>query len=233
MLLSVVRILPGEKVLTKITIYINVLSSGEYFVIVLKKHTMQTAESLLLQAKGRKNRATSLSVLQHQMTLSQGVIPAVRGEYYSYPSLFTKEQPLFALMKCKSNKVRRLSEISTLGTQINAFFQCEEKNSQVLSIKAAKDLGLLGTTRMKDAFDDIWFAPTNLSAEQFIGLRDTKETMFLVSACREALIERQIVLDIYEGLVVAFMTRGGKYGMFLVEDITFSSIQIEACHVLL
>lgn len=180
-----------------------------------------------------KNPATALSVLQHQTALNQGVMPAVQGEYYSYPSLFTKEQPLFALMKCKSNKVRKISEISTLGVEINAFFQCYEENPQILSIKEANALGLLGSTKIKDVFDDIRFAPTDLTDEQFLELRDSKETTVLVSACEKVSHELRNVVDLHEGLVVAFKTSGGKYGMFLVEEITFSSIQIEACHILL
>jgi hypothetical protein len=160
-------------------------------------------------------------------------MPAVQGEYYSYPSLFTKEQPLFALMKCKSNKVRKISEISTLGVEINAFFQCYEENPQILSIKEANALGLLGSTKIKDVFDDIRFAPTDLTDEQFLELRDSKETTVLVSACEKVSHELRNVVDLHEGLVVAFKTSGGKYGMFLVEEITFSSIQIEACHILL
>lgn len=59
---------------------------------------------------------TSSSVMQQQMLLSQGVIPAVRGECYSYPSVLTKERPLYALMKCKSNKARLVPEASKLGS---------------------------------------------------------------------------------------------------------------------
>lgn len=180
-----------------------------------------------------KSPAAALSVLQHQTALNQGVMPAVQGEYYSYPSLFTKEQPLYALMKCKSNKVRKINEISTLGAEINAFFQCYEENPQILSIKEANALGLLGNIKTEDVFDDIWFAPTHLTAEQFLELRDSKGVTELVSACEKASLELRAVANLQEGLVVAFKTRGGKYGMFLVEEITFSSIQIEACHILL
>jgi len=196
-----------------------------------KKVNMKTTRK---SPQGRsKSPATALSVLQHQTALNQGVMPAVQGEYYSYPSLFTKEQPLFALMKCKSNKVRKISEISTLGVEINAFFQCYEENPQILSIKEANALGLLGSTKIKDVFDDIRFAPTDLTDEQFLELRDSKETTVLVSACEKVSHELRNVVDLHEGLVVAFKTSGGKYGMFLVEEITFSSIQIEACHILL
>jgi hypothetical protein len=38
---------------------------------------------------------------------------------------------------------------------------------------------------------------------------------------------------VFEGLVVAFMTDDGKYGMFAVEEVTSFSVMIEACHVLL
>ena len=184
------------------------------------------------QVKARKTQVSS-SVMQQQMALSQGIIPAVRGECYSYSSVFTGERPLYSLMKCKSNKARLISEVPSLGSEVNALFQFEGVNPRILSIKKADALGLLEGMGSKSAFGDTWFAPTNLTSEQFIKLRADKKAEELVRVCQNALTDRQVAIELHEELVVAMMTDGGKYGMFLVEEITISSIQIEACHILL
>lgn len=193
---------------------------------------MLTVQNQASQVKAMGTQ-TSSSVMQQQMALSQGIIPAVRGEYYSYSSVFTEERPLYSLMKCKSNKARLISEVPALGSEVNAFFHFDRENPRILSIKEASTLGLLEGTPSKGSFGDIWFAPTYLTANQFIKLRADKKTEELVRVCQGALTDRQISTELREELVVALMTADGKYGMFLVKEITIFSIQIEACHILL
>jgi len=171
--------------------------------------------------------------MQQQLALSQEIIPAVPGEYYSYSSVFTEERPLYALMKCKSNKARLAGEIPDLGSEANAFFQFNGEDPQIISIKKAGALGLLESTPPKDTFGNTWFASTNLTAEQFMELRDSKANQGLVEACEKALANRHDTTELHEGLVVALMTDAGKYGMFLVEEVTIFSVQIKACHILL
>jgi hypothetical protein len=192
---------------------------------------MESVTDLVPQVKAGRTRATPSAVVRHQMSLSQALIPAVHGEYYSYPALFTKRRPLYALMKCKSNKTRELGEIAALGSEINALFDFDGENPKILSIKAAIALNLLGNVGTKHTFTNIWFSATTLTPEQFIELRDGKEAEDLVKVCTESLIKRRISADLREELVVVFMTDTGKYGMFLVEEITDFSIQIEACHI--
>lgn len=193
---------------------------------------MLTVQNQTPQVKASGAQMSSF-VMRQQMALSQGVIPAVRGEYYSYSSVFTEERPLYALMKCKSNKSRPISEVPNLGSEVNALFHFGLENLEILSIKEASTLGLLDGILPKDPFGDIWFAPTTLTAEQYIKLRAGKKTEELVRVCQYALTNRQVSTELHEELVVALMTDSGKYGMFLVEEITISSIRIEACHVLL
>lgn len=185
------------------------------------------------RAKAERRRATSSSVAQQQLALSQGIIPAVRGEYYSYPSVFTEGRPLYVLMKCRANKARLVSEAAHLGSEINAFFQFGGENPRILSAKAAHALGLLEGMNSRIVFGDTWFTPTSLTDEQFMQLQSDRKPEELVRVCRKVLTDRQVVTELYEGLVVALMTDGGKYGMFLVEETTPFSIQIEACHILL
>ena len=186
---------------------------------------------------GMVGRARNMSsfVMQQQLVLSQEVIPAVRGEYYSYASVFTEERPLYALMKCKSNKSRLIAEAANLASEVNAIFQFDDGNPRIISIKEADTIGLLGSgMHTEGTFDNIWFATSNFTAEQFAKLRGGKDVDRLVEVCKNMLAnQRKFAVELHEELVVAFMTSGGKYGMFLVEEITISSIQIEACHILI
>jgi hypothetical protein len=203
------------------------------FLKKIKMKVMLTMQNRVLQVKAGRTRATSSSVVQHQLALSQGIIPAVRGEYYSYPSVFTEERPFYVLMKCKSNKARLVCEAANLGSEINAFFQFKEEYPRILSIKAADALGLLEEIVPRVVFNDTWFAPTSLTAEQFLKLRSGRKTEELLEVCQKVLVNRQVVTELHEDLVVALTTGDGKYGMFLVEEVTPSLIQIEACHILL
>lgn len=208
------------------------MMNGSSLSLTTGERAMLTVQNQASQVKARKPKTSSF-VMQQQMALSQGIIPAVRGEYYSYSSVFTEERPLYSLMKCKSNKARLISEVPNLGSEVNAFFHFERENPRILSIKEASTLGLLEGVPSKRPFGDIWFAPTNLTAEQFMKLRANRETEELVRTCQEALTDCQVSTELHEELVVALMTADGKYGMFLVEEITIFSIQIEACHILL
>ncbi|GEM_PF-5310259 len=160
---------------------------------------MLTVQNQASQVKVGRTRANTLVRLQQQMALSQGIIPAVRGEYYSRSSVFTEERPLYVLMKCKSNKARMISEAPNLGSAVNAFFQFEGVNPRILSIKEAEALDLLEGMRSKRAFSDIWFAPTNLTVEQFMKLRASKKTEELVGVCRDALTDCQVATELREG----------------------------------
>lgn len=57
-----------------------------------------------------------------QGILSDMVIPAVPGEYYTYFYKFTNERPLYALMKCKANKGRPIAAAGDLGHEANLLF---------------------------------------------------------------------------------------------------------------
>src|SRR3989339_605796 len=89
---------------------------------------------------------------KQQPTLGREIIPAVHGEYYGYSSVFTRERPLYALMKCKSNKERPVSEIVDLGSEANAFFRFNETDQKIISIKTANNLGLLQRGKTKIDF---------------------------------------------------------------------------------
>ncbi len=183
--------------------------------------------------KADEKRATSPSVAEQQLALSQDIIPAVPGEFYSYRSHFGGECPLYALMKCKSNKARPTCQAKSLGMEANAFFHFTDADPRVLSIKAACASGMLKGVEDHSLFGETWFAPTDLTIEEFKAIHSQKDADLLVEACRKSFGLRQVVIDLHQEQIVAMMTDGGKYGLFMVEEMTNSTVQIAACHVLL
>lgn len=166
--------------------------------------------------------------------LSESVIPAVQGEYYAYSSEFTEERPLYVLMKCKANKARPITAAEVLGREANLLFLFGSPTEvQACTIKTAHASGLLGNSINGESFGETWIAPAEIAAEDFYELRSQKDVTKLVEICRAVCSKRGISLALKPGEIVAMMTDGGKYGLFLVNGVTQTSIQIEACHILL
>src|SRR5687768_11064818 len=90
-------------------------------------------------------------------TLSDLVIPAVPGEYYSYSSEFTKDRPLYALLKCKANKNRPISALRNLGREANLLFSFGAP--QVCSVQEARDSGLLPGVAYRKSLVETWITP--------------------------------------------------------------------------
>lgn len=55
----------------------------------------------------------------------------------------------------------------------------------------------------------------------------------MVEICRATHSKREALIALRTDDVIAMMTDSGKYGLFLVKGITSTSIQIDACHILL
>lgn len=169
-----------------------------------------------------------------QRVPSELVIPAVPGEYYVYFSEFTKERPLYALMKCKANKARPIAAAEDLGYEVNLLFLFGSPNQvQVCAVRAAHASGLLGDSINGESFGETWIAPAGIAAEDFYELRLRKDVVELVKTCQVACSERKMSIALNPGAVIAMMTDGGKYGLFFVKGLTPVSIQIDACHILL
>jgi len=169
-----------------------------------------------------------------KQSLSQSVIPAVPGEYYSYSARFTAEQPLYVFMKCKANKVRSIADAKSLGREANLLFLLESSSqAQVCSVREACTCGLLGNFVSKELFGETWIGRAGITAENFCEVRSQKDVATLVKICRNTCSKRETSIVLSNGTVIAMMTDGGKYGMFLVNDLTPTSIQIDACHILL
>ena len=169
-----------------------------------------------------------------QGVLSEQIIPAVPGEYYAYPHEFTKERRLYVLMKCKSNKARAIKEVGDLGREANFLFLFDGPNqARILGIKEAQARGLLGSFAKGELFDESWVAPAGITAESFHKLYSNKNVSALVDTCKLACADRRVSVTLKRGVVIAMMTSGGKYGLFLVNKLTSSSISVDACHILL
>lgn len=174
-------------------------------------------------------------VVEAQGVLSDLVIPSVPGEYYAYSSEFTEERPLYALMKCKSNKNRPIVAAGELGHEANLLFLFGSPNQvQVCTIKEAHASGLLGDSVNRESFGETWIATAEITVEDFYDLHLRKDVMALVEICH-AVFSRARGVSIVLGprSIIAMMTDSGKYGLFFVKNITRTSIQIDACHILL
>lgn len=160
------------------------------------------------------------------------VIPAVQGEYYAYSAGFTAERPVYTLMKCKASKSHEIDDVEVLGSEANLLFEFGD-SPQVHGVKAAHLLGLLGSSANMELFDEAWVARADMSAEAFYELRSRKNGPALADFCRSACSEREASVSLELGMVVAVVTSGGKYGLFLVKELTPASMEVDACHILL
>lgn len=165
--------------------------------------------------------------------LSEGIIPAVPGEFYDYSSEFTEGKPLYVLMKCKANKARSIATAAELGGEANLVFKLNSAtHADVRSIKAAHAEGLLGEID-GSLFGETWIAVTSLSPDEFYNIRSRQDVTVVVEICTLACSSRESSLELYPGAIIAMMTDGDKYGLFFVRQLTTQSIQIDACHILL
>jgi hypothetical protein len=173
-------------------------------------------------------------VVEDQWVPSELVIPAVPGEYYAYSSEFTEERPLYALMKCKSNKSRPISAAADLGHEVNLLFLFGNPTRvQVCTVRVAHAFGLLGDSVNGESFGETWIAPAGITAKNFYELRSLRDVDTLVEICQATCSKRGIFMELEPGSILSMMTDGGKCGLFLVKKTASASIQIDACHILL
>lgn len=171
--------------------------------------------------------------VMEQTVLSDRIIPAARGEFYFYSSEFSLERPVFVLMKCKANKNRPVEQLPNLKSEANVLFQFGNPfQATAYSIKSAHSFDLLDYAVKKEDFGETWLALSKVTAEKFEDICSRKDTATLIRECEEACSKRNEVVELSENSIVAMMTDSGKYGMFLVQDISATTIQIISCHIL-
>lgn len=188
----------------------------------------QTAESVSLLDELGYFR----DVIKFQGNLSDLVIPSVPGEYYVYSSVFTKERPLYTLGKCKANKNRPIAAIKNLGRQANLFFFFNNSNPvQICAVRTACDSDLLSVD--SGLFGETRIASTKITVDEFYKLCLQKNTVRLVDVCKSACSKCDTFITLKLGTVIAMITDDDKYGLFLVKNLTRTSIHVDACHILL
>ena len=162
------------------------------------------------------------------------IFPAVRGECYSYSEKFTDKRPLYVFLKCKSNKGRPMMDATRLGQEVNLLFLFgDSAEAQVCNVKSACVSGLLGDFAKSDSFGNSWVAPAGITSERFYEIYSRKDVEALVGTCRVACSRRESSIGMKVGAIVAVMTDQQKYGMFFVKNITPTSIEVDACHILI
>lgn len=182
-----------------------------------------------------KNMETKISTTTPETAiLSEHLIPAVKGEFYDYDYRFFSERPVFALLKCKSQKGRPIADLSDLGEEANILFSFV-KNSQVIadSIQTLNDSKVFANKFDKDFFGETYIGYSDISADQFYSMRDHQDIDSLIFHCNNSCYKKSESLVLKEGDIFAAVTKSNKYGMFLIKEIMPSSILINACHILL
>lgn len=196
---------------------------------------MPSQTTLIPPVSAERGNVTPSSVTKEVPAIpSQLVIPAVPGEYYAYTAEFTKEQPVYALLKCKSNKARTIPTVRELGREANLLFLFNDSSqAQVCAIREANNKGLLDNSLRNELFGETWMSSVKITANDFYNLRSRKDVPSLVKVCRIACSKHMTSTTVCPETVIAMMTDAGKYGLFFVKRLTPTSIQIDACHILL
>lgn len=166
--------------------------------------------------------------------LSETLLPAIKGEFYDYDYKFLSARPVFALLKCKSQKGRPIEQLSNLGPEANILF-CFGKKSQVSahSINFANELNMLSCTFENDFFGKTYLGATSITLDEFNSIRNEEDVATLVAICKEACSKKLSSIELKEGSLFAVTTDTGKYGLFSVQTISDDSVLISACHILL
>lgn len=164
---------------------------------------------------------------------SERIISAVPNEYYTYSSKFTTERPVYALLKCKANKDRAILSLKDLGDEANLLFVFRQNQIQVCPIKIALNYDLPGHLVNSEVLSDTWIGVATITKKLFHEIREMGEISDLKRICRTSCLEPRTSILLKQGLIITMMTSYGKYGMFLVNEITQTSIEVDACHILL
>lgn len=172
-----------------------------------------------------------LSLMGHQ-NLNDEIMLNERGEFYAYTAEFTPNRPIFVLMKCKANKNRPVEQLPVLGSEVNVLFQFDGFNqARACSVVTAKLHGLIDPRVNWCPQVETHLGLPNVSIQEFEEICSEKAVDRLVTTCVKACLKDEMFLDLVEGSIVAVTTNDGKYGLFLLEEISSESILVAACHI--
>ena len=163
---------------------------------------------------------------------SQTVISAVTGEFYDYSTKFTEKRALFALLHCKSSKGYSVNDIVKLGVEANFIFSFNESIT-FRSVGATKTLDLPNDFSKDKSHINTYVSLAGITAKDFYEIRSRMQVSDMIKICQKSCSDLDSIVTITPESVVAFMTESGKYGLFLVKEVTPELVSIDACHILL
>ncbi len=164
---------------------------------------------------------------------SDPVIPAVRGKFYSYSALFTPDRPIGFLMDCKANKSRAVMDIANYAHEHDLTFVFAGGVS-VCSPTAAPPIRLPGDLIATAELNETSIiARPDITEDAFYMLRQKKDGQELAAVCRQMMPRNNAVVALSTGTIFSVITKSGKYGLFLVKEITPTSLKTDAAHILL
>ena len=164
---------------------------------------------------------------------SDPVIPAMRGKFYSYSALFTPDRPFGFLMDCKANKSRPIMDIASYSHEHDLTFLFAGSVS-VCSPNAAPSIRLLDNLIATDKINQTSIiARPDITKDAFEALRQKKDVDALAATCRYIMPRNSAAVALSTETIFAVITKSGKYGLFMVKELTPTSLRIDAAHVLL
>ena len=165
---------------------------------------------------------------------SEHVMPAVPGEFYSYTSDFSKDRPLYFLMKCKANKSRPLTtDVGYIVQELDLTFVFGNKVI-LCSPNSTPSVELLGSVIADpQELNHSEIRATTVTEDTFYDCYHGKKESFLVDIIHRTsgVSESSVVLS--SGLILSVKTNSGKYCLILIKGLTPSTCKIDACHILL
>jgi len=164
---------------------------------------------------------------------SEQIMPAVQGEFYSYPYAFSKDTPLYFLLKCKSQKGRPLTtDVGYIVQELNLTFIFGDKvilcsPDSALSVELLRNII---TDPQKLNQSEIRVA--TITEDTFYDCYYEKDESILIDIHRGSGASKSNVV-LSSGLILSVKTSSGKYGLILIKELTPSTCKIDACHILL
>lgn len=177
------------------------------------------------------NRVTLLA--DRVALLSEQVMPAVPGEFYRYTSDFSKDRPLYFLMKCKSNKSRPLTtDVLHIVQELDLTFVFGNEVMLCSPDSPASVELLRGVIADPQELNKSRLKPTTITADVFYDCYHGKKESLLVDIHRTSGVSESSI-TLARGVILSVKTDSGKYGLILVKEVTAFSCRIDACHILL
>jgi len=167
---------------------------------------MLTAHKPIPQVDVERGIVTPEFVTNRQALLMGRAVPAEVAEYYSYRAVATAQRPVFALLKCKANKMRPVDE--EFGEECSFVHMGE------------MEITSLG---------GVHFGRLNMTPSRFQDIRCGLNSGRVIEVC-EQVRNWQVAQKLHVGDVFALKTDAGKAGLMYIEGLGDNHVQLAACH---